>query len=308
MTYLSFFKINSANEIELMGHSATNLYSYSPNRKFHFTSGNIFVEDRNIICALADSYEYLDRLVRNPGGDGGKSVWTFSSNESDLKFIRMSVSDFNVCTEIYKFEDTEGEFKLLNEIRRNQLNGLTSCPKKTYAINYLGHEILFFQKPVGKSELGIYKLLDEGVLHVGDVHFGSSNGSMNIYDVRFQVSDSTILILLAKNDNGLSSPQFSWLYKLKIDPVYLSLSNPEAINPPFTLYPNPATSTLHITSEDNVLRQYQITDLQGRKMQSASLPAQAATHEIDIGQLAAGVYLLKVESEKGAVVKRFVKE
>lgn len=75
-----------------------------------------------------------------------------------------------------------------------------------------------------------------------------------------------------------------------------------------TLYPNPATSTLHITSEDNVLRQYQITDLLCRKMQSAMLPAQTTTHEIDIGQLVAGVYLLKVEGEKGVVVRRFVKE
>jgi hypothetical protein len=305
---LLFYKINSANDIELMGHSATNLYNYSPNRKFHFTSGNIFVEDRIIIYALADSYAYLDRLMRNPAGHGGKSVWVFSSNDSDLKFIRMYTSDFNVCTEIYKFEDSQGEFILLNEIRRNQLNGLTSCPRKTYAINYLGHEILFFQKPLGNSELGIYKLLDEGVLHVGDVHFGSSNGSMDLYDFSFQESDSTILILLSKNDNPNAWAQFSWLYKLKIDPVFLSINNPEAINPTFTLYPNPATSTLHIKSEDNALRQYQITDMQGRKMQSAVLPAQVATYEIDISQLAAGVYLLKVESEKGAVVKRFVKE
>jgi hypothetical protein len=76
----------------------------------------------------------------------------------------------------------------------------------------------------------------------------------------------------------------------------------------FKIFPNPATSTLHITSEGNVLRQYHITDLQGRKMQSAALSNQTATHQIDISQLATGVYLLKVESEKGAVVKRFVKE
>jgi hypothetical protein len=75
-----------------------------------------------------------------------------------------------------------------------------------------------------------------------------------------------------------------------------------------SLHPNPATSMLHITSEGNVLRQYHITDLQGRKMLSAALSNQTATHQIDISQLATGVYLLKVESEKGAVVKRFVKE
>jgi hypothetical protein len=88
----------------------------------------------------------------------------------------------------------------------------------------------------------------------------------------------------------------------------LSVFESVVVSVNITLHPNPATSKLHITSENNVLRQYQITDLQGRKMQSAVLPAPAATHEIDISQLAAGVYLLKVESEKGALVRRFVKE
>ncbi|MFN4122139.1 MAG: T9SS type A sorting domain-containing protein [Flavobacteriales bacterium] len=123
----------------------------------------------------------------------------------------------------------------------------------------------------------------------------------DVYLYLVEIPDDTSIIAYSANNHAYQMDKF----KVNLLPSHTAQIKYQNN---FTLYPNPATSTLNITSEDNVLRQYQITDLQGRKMQSASLPAQAATHEIDIGQLAAGVYLLRVESEKGAVVKRFVKD
>lgn len=70
----------------------------------------------------------------------------------------------------------------------------------------------------------------------------------------------------------------------------------------FYVFPNPASTTLHITTAEKNY-QVEICDLTGR-----TYPNTLSKDKIDVSTLTAGIYLLRLKTEKGSVVKKFVKE
>ncbi len=70
---------------------------------------------------------------------------------------------------------------------------------------------------------------------------------------------------------------------------------------PFSIYPNPAITTLHIEAQP-ALKQSIIYNLQRQKI------IQSSSNTIDVSELSNGLYLIKVEDENGNIsTKRFVK-
>jgi hypothetical protein len=74
------------------------------------------------------------------------------------------------------------------------------------------------------------------------------------------------------------------------------------LNPSLALYPNPASSVLHIGT--NAMHPQWLTfyDASGRK-----LSEQAYTNTVDVSALANGVYLVELKSIEGTVRRRFVR-
>ena len=72
------------------------------------------------------------------------------------------------------------------------------------------------------------------------------------------------------------------------------------------VYPNPAKDKLTIESSISTLINYDITNLMGQSVYSSQLNTGKTT--IDISAFAKGIYTIKLYSEKGNVVKKFVKE
>lgn len=72
------------------------------------------------------------------------------------------------------------------------------------------------------------------------------------------------------------------------------------------LYPNPATGEVLIynSNQQNPISSLKVLDLQGRLLISEN---QTGISEIDLGELRQGIYLVRIETEKGTVVKRVVK-
>ncbi len=69
-----------------------------------------------------------------------------------------------------------------------------------------------------------------------------------------------------------------------------------------TLYPNPVESILHIEAEGEV-RSIRIYNIYGTEVATAT-----ATKQIDLSHLPAGVYALRVETERGVATQRVVKK
>jgi hypothetical protein len=73
------------------------------------------------------------------------------------------------------------------------------------------------------------------------------------------------------------------------------------------IFPNPAVSTLGIMGQGQVLRYFEVYDITG-KMVLQGQPSAAEMHQISIVGWPTGVYLLRMHTDAGILVKKFVKE
>ncbi len=77
-------------------------------------------------------------------------------------------------------------------------------------------------------------------------------------------------------------------------------------NDPFVIYPNPASNKINVSLQG--IRgevSFRIYDLQGRIMKEMMLVD--LDSDIDVSDLASGVYIISVDEEKMPLSKRFVK-
>jgi hypothetical protein len=80
-------------------------------------------------------------------------------------------------------------------------------------------------------------------------------------------------------------------------------SNVTAVQPEITVYPNPTTGTLHITSSVTIATA-SIYDMSGKFVQSANVDNDA----VNVSNLPAGVYVIHFIGNDTDVVKQFVKQ
>ncbi len=82
------------------------------------------------------------------------------------------------------------------------------------------------------------------------------------------------------------------------------LSNQDLKFSEITLSPNPTSNLLFIASENLEITSLSIFNLSGQKV----MEIKEATSEIDVSTLQSGIYFLEITSEKGTVIKKFVKK
>ncbi len=75
----------------------------------------------------------------------------------------------------------------------------------------------------------------------------------------------------------------------------------------FSVYPNPATNVVNIKSSVNTsIQTVSITDLNGRTVKTNTVSGNEA--QINISDLASGVYMMNISSDQGSVTKKIVKK
>ena len=87
---------------------------------------------------------------------------------------------------------------------------------------------------------------------------------------------------------------------LAIESVEVSASN-------FETYPNPATNVVNISSKNNGINSVVMTDVNGRTVKNVTIASTTET-QINISDLAAGVYMMKITSNEGTATKKIIKE
>lgn len=77
----------------------------------------------------------------------------------------------------------------------------------------------------------------------------------------------------------------------------------------FEMYPNPATTVLHVAVEDHTIKQIAIYDLSGKLMKSENYKDMNHTGQIQVPGLYQGMYILKLHTNDGLIFNgRFLKE
>jgi hypothetical protein len=74
------------------------------------------------------------------------------------------------------------------------------------------------------------------------------------------------------------------------------------------VFPNPTTGELTITNYELRIMDIEVFDVYGRKLSSHHLITSSSHHKIDISDLSAGVYFVKIRTEAGEVMKKIVKK
>ena len=102
----------------------------------------------------------------------------------------------------------------------------------------------------------------------------------------------------------LENPYTRWVACEQVD-LYENFSNEDFNSTQFSIYPNPTTNLLHIESGEVEIQRIEVFNLTGKRV----LQINANNSEIiEVGHLDRGLYLLKIQTTSGSVVKKFVKE
>ncbi len=87
--------------------------------------------------------------------------------------------------------------------------------------------------------------------------------------------------------------------------TYVGIKENNNEEPIVKLIPNPAKDILTIVTNSNIKQEFQITNILGQRLYSNTINKKTT---IDVSAFAKGVYILKLNTDKGIVVKKFIKE
>jgi hypothetical protein len=123
------------------------------------------------------------------------------------------------------------------------------------------------------------------------------------------------IYLFSFSQEGMGPPDYGYSFGSEIvyfnkngiecgTQVTVGIKEPSCFNHGLTIYPNPATNVIIISSEQAAA--IEITNIQGQLVKTIS--ATGNKTNIDVSALPSGVYAVEVKTEKGVEVKKFIKE
>jgi len=108
----------------------------------------------------------------------------------------------------------------------------------------------------------------------------------------------------AKNAINATGTHALILDNLFVDQV-LAVKDVDASN--FTVYPNPANNILNVSNKVNdLINNIQIKDLTGKTVKESNFVAQSSI-QMNIADIAAGVYMMTINTQQGSITKKIVK-
>ena len=126
-----------------------------------------------------------------------------------------------------------------------------------------------------------------------DFHMGYTNGTAYVAGTD---NEGTLeFYVVAFNDETESAPSETYTIVIEYDAI-------EELSSSLNIYPNPAKDNLFIETEMNV-EEVVVFDVDGRQQSTVN-----GQQSVDVSNLSNGVYFVKVKTENGEVVKRFVKK
>ena len=130
-----------------------------------------------------------------------------------------------------------------------------------------------------------------------DYHMGYTNGTA--YVIGTDQETTFEFYVVAFNDETESDPSEVYTVVVEDDAI-------EELNASFNVYPNPVEDRLYIEAETEV-KEVVVYDVYGRH-QVTETPSFQGDVTVDVADMKSGIYFVKVVTENGEAVQRFVKE
>ncbi|HEX9980013.1 MAG TPA: choice-of-anchor J domain-containing protein [Flavobacterium sp.] len=100
-------------------------------------------------------------------------------------------------------------------------------------------------------------------------------------------------------------------YMLMVDDFKVTsslLSVNDVLAGKFSAYPNPSNGIINLTNTESIrVNSVEITDLNGRVVKTVSYTDAPSAIEININELASGMYMMNIASDQGVAVKKIMK-
>lgn len=112
------------------------------------------------------------------------------------------------------------------------------------------------------------------------------------------------------NTTGVNSTATTTTEALIIDNFTVSqtLANNEVLESKFSTYPNPAKNVINVSNTtDALITAIEMTDINGRVVKNVKF-SNVSEAQVSVSDLAQGVYMMKIVSDKGIATKKVVKE
>lgn len=87
----------------------------------------------------------------------------------------------------------------------------------------------------------------------------------------------------------------------------LSVATQEVVSNEIAVYPNPATNVINVNNPNASITKIVLTDLNGRTVKQVNYD-KVADIQINIGDLASGMYMMNIQSTQGESTKKFLKQ
>ena len=172
----------------------------------------------------------------------------------------------------------------------------------TYGENPVdGQRSTFYQRTGSHASVNVYVMTAEQLARKDSALYCFNGLSKGSFDIPLPKSGKSYVVV-ANDRNLTNSVEFSYSASLVGSGNFDITPVPQhAAEKAVSLYPNPATEQLHVVAEG--FRQARIFSMDGRCLKVSQ------SDQISLEGMAAGLYLLQVETRDGAVVvKKFVKE
>ncbi len=138
---------------------------------------------------------------------------------------------------------------------------------------------------------------------------GLTNKAMEDKTATYTVSQDGVYYFSFLNKSPME-PTASQYHGIAIDAFSVeqtTLSNNEFLSSQFSVSPNPAKNVVNIANGDNMfVNNVTVTDLNGRTVKNVTFD-NVANVQVNVSDLASGLYIMNITSNKGTATKKFVK-
>jgi len=119
-------------------------------------------------------------------------------------------------------------------------------------------------------------------------------------------ASGTVIVTATIKDGTYFDKDYTQDFTIKIEP--LGINEPTSTFSSIIIFPNPTTDELRIIGGSFQIKKIEVFDMVGKLLVSQNLLNSSFHQKIDISNLNSGIYLVKIVTEQGEIVRKAVKQ
>jgi len=295
--------------------------------------GNVLTLEDIPQAISSSSIIYVSKVIGNEKPEGGiESLWHERDTGNDILKFEYDLYTGNIGTDVtnstlnldkannsgFNFPNTIDLTHIMGS-RYNTLASSTNIVRELSIAKYFTPEYKVFGQLSDNTWVTIILYIDYTTgylfLEVPSMNKAvKSTSPVPLTPVQGKVLEPIdhILIHLTTDPtagNGSRSPYFVKYDNLKMSAVNtLPLSLKKLAAATLTIFPNPVTDVVTITNRDNIsVEQVEVFDINSKKVKSQDFNKENEV-QLNIGDFAAGTYLLHIKTNAGTAVEKVIKK